>query len=1085
MAKDKIKKYKISKILDYFGVAFLGLFLLFVWQLYKGPIEVPYLKPYIVKALNSDEANYQISVGSVNIELVRSIQPIKIIANNIIYKKKDESFIINAPRTSVSFSIRGLLRGIVAPSSIEVEKPRIYAFMNYGVEADKKNEINKKKLEYYFAGVKDFLERFDSDDKYYAENYINSIAIKNAEVEIHEVELGRKWTLSDVNYNFERNFSSLETSAEALMKINNRVSSVGVNAEFRSLNEDLQVSAYFSDIVPADLLDNILESGKAQDFYQVNLPVSGRVESTIALKDILDGEESLIDSLDKSISKINFQLEGGAGDIMFNDDERMRYQLSSFMLNGDITGGLNNLQIKGAEFDLGGLKTTLGFKVSGLKEYILENSLKDLKASITADIKELGFDDLPRYWPKYIVESAWSWCEDSLFVGKAQNAHFQFDFAYDNKSKNFTLSNLDGKVDVADVSVNYLKEMPNIENVYGQALFSKDSIKVNIDKGVSQGVILTGGYVDLYDLDKNNNYADIKLIMESSVIDALKLIDNPPLYFVRDMKIPADKLSGRAETDLGLKFELKDNLGPDEVKADVKAKLTDVVMKNVIEGTNLTAQTMSLQVSNDSLELSGEAVVDDIPASILWKENFRNQAAKTRYELAFRLDDKVKQKLGVADFELLSAPYIEGYADVKAIINMSDKKDTQIDISANLNNAAIDYSFLGFRKLEGATGGITAKLIFSGSKLKDIPNFTLSKADFNLQGKIGFGKQGNIQLIDIYKIRGPRTNAKAKIEWQAAQTSPEIKINVSGESYDLSEFFAHREEINKEKYEARQQQPTQSTADDEDELENVSDTDIFIAVNNLWTNPHVPISNFAGTAKLRNGIGLYEAHLVGNYGNSKEVKFKADYDPRPNNEYLLTINSNNAGSTLKVLRIYDSMKGGILKIEGKRNANKEFVGHASIRDFNIKDTPVLAKVLSMASLTGIVGMLSGEGIAFSHFDAPFEYKDKVFTVSEGKAFGNVIGITMEGTYNRNTDYLKGKGVIVPAYSINSFIGKIPVIGNILSGKDGSVFAANYSVKGEISDPEVKINPLSALTPSSLKDLFSSLFESKNDVRISN
>ena len=1078
MAKDKVKKYKISKILDYFGVAFLGLFLLFVWQLYKGPIEVPYLKPYIVKALNSDEANYQISVGSVNIELVRSIQPIKIIANNIIYKKKDDSFIINAPRTSVSFSIRGLLRGIVAPSSIEVEKPHIYAFMNYGVEAGKKNEINKKKLEYYFAGVKDFLERFNSDDKYYAENYINSITIQNAEVEIHEVELGRKWLLSDVNYNFERNFSSLDTSAEALIKINDKVSSVGINAEFRSLKNDLQISAYFSDIVPADLLDSILESDKAKNFYQVNLPISGKIDTTIALKDILSGDEGFIDSLDKSVRKINFQLEGGSGDIMFNDDEQMRYQLSSFMLNGNITGGLNNLQIKGAEFDLGGLKTNLGFQVSGLKEYILEDSLKNLKASITADIKELGFDDLPRYWPKYIVESAWSWCEDSLFVGKAQNAHFRFDFAYNNQSKNFTLSNLDGKVDVADVSVNYLKEMPNIENVYAQALFSKDSIKVNIDKGVSQGVILTGGYVDLYDLDKNNNYADIKLIMESSLSDALKLIDNPPLHFVRDMKIPADKLSGRAETDLGLKFELKDNLAPDEVKADVKAKLSDVTMKNVIDGTNLTAQTLSLQVNNDALELSGDAVVDDIPAAILWKENFRNQSAQTRYELAFKLDDKVKQKLGVADFKLLSSPYIEGYADVKAIINMSDQKDTQIDISADLNNASIDYSFLGFRKVGGATGNISAQLVFAGNRLKDIPNFTLSKADFNLQGKIGFGSQGNIQLIDIYKIRGPRTNAKAKIEWPEAQSSSEIKINVSGESYNLSEFFAHREEIYKEKYEAQQQ--SSSTSPEDDEFENISDMDIFIAVNKLWTNPLVPISNFAGTAKLRHGIGLHEAHLVGNYGNSKEVKFKADYDPRPNNEYLLTINSNNAGSTLKVLRIYDSMKGGILKIEGKRKANKEFVGHASIRDFNIKDTPVLAKVLSMASLTGIVSMLSGEGLAFSHFDAPFEYKDKVFTVSEGKAFGNVIGITLDGTYNRNADYLQGEGVIVPAYSINSFIGKIPLIGSILSGKDGSVFAANYSVKGEISDPEVKINPLSALTPSSLKDLFSSLFESKSN-----
>ena len=138
MAKETVKKYKKYKLLDYFGVIFLSLFLFFVWHLYKGPIAVPFLKPYIIQALNGSE-DYQVSLDSVNIELVRSIQPIKIIANNIVYKKADDSFVINAPRTSVSFSLRALLRGIIAPSAIEVDSPNIYAFTSYGIEAGKTN----------------------------------------------------------------------------------------------------------------------------------------------------------------------------------------------------------------------------------------------------------------------------------------------------------------------------------------------------------------------------------------------------------------------------------------------------------------------------------------------------------------------------------------------------------------------------------------------------------------------------------------------------------------------------------------------------------------------------------------------------------------------------------------------------------------------------------------------------------------------------------------------------------------------------------------------------------------------------------
>lgn len=1078
MKKVSTKRYRAHKFLDYLGVAFLCLLMLFIWQLYKGPIAVPYLKPYIIKALNSDDSTYQVSLDSVNIELVRSIQPIKIIANNIVYKKNDDSFIVNAPRTSVSFSIKALLHGIVAPSSIEVDSPRIYAFMNYGIAADNKNDINKKKLEYYVDVVESFMERFNSDDEYYAESYINSINVKNAEVEIHEVDLGRKWAMSDVNYGFNRNFTNITTDFNALLKIKDKVSSIGLEAEFKDFNDILSLKTYFTDVVPADLIGSFLDEEINKKLYQINLPVSGNIETVIDFEEVMKHRDNIVASLDTAVKKINFKFEGGQGDIMFNADESMRYDVSSFLLGGEIVGGIDKVKIENAAFDLGGQKMLLSLYASGVKNYLLENSLKNIELSIVADINDLKFDDLGKYWPRYIAENAWNWCKTSLFVGSAQNAHFQFDFGYDPTKDAVVFKNLAGKTDIADAEVNYLAEMPNIKNIYGQATFSNDSIKVNLDKGVSEGVILTGGYLDLYDLNKAINFANIKLIMESSVTDALRLIDNPPLYFVRDMKIPADKLSGYAVTDLLLNFELKGDLLPDEVHAEVKAKLSDVKMDKVVNGQSLSASKLDLDVTNQSLLLHGDAVLDDVPLKITWKEAFKNKKDKTRYEVSLKLDDAVKKKLGL-DVSVLSAPYVEGYANVNAIILVSDDNKMKIDVKANLQHANIDYSFLGFKKLDGADGYITAELNFANDKLVSIPMFNLYKPDFNLKGKINLDSKGEIKVIDIYNISGPKTNAKAKIEMLTAKGKPFVKINVSGSSYDLTEFFEKNESLDKEQV---GKAPEVIDEEEDDELEKVTNSDIFIAVNSLWTNPYVPISNFAGSVQLRNGIGVYELHLIGNYGNSKQVRLKADYIPKPNKEFLLSIDSNNAGSTLKVLRIYDNMRGGNLRIEAKRNIDKQFVGHASIRDFSIHNTPVVAKLLTVASLTGMVNMLTGEGIAFSHFDAPFEYEDKIITVKEGKAFGNVLGITMNGSYNRLTEVVNGKGVIAPAYSINSLIGRLPLVGGLLSGKDGTVFAANYSIIGGISDPKVSINPLSALSPSSVKDLFASLFGEKNDGR---
>ena len=1076
MAKTTVKKYKTYKILDYIGVVFLSVFLFFVWHLYKGPIAVPFLKPYIIQALNGSE-DYQVTLDSVNIELVRSIQPIKIIANNIIYKKNDDSFIINAPRTSVSFSLRALLRGIIAPSTIEVDSPSIYAFTSYGVEADKKNEINKKKIEYYTQMIEDFLERYDSGDKYFIENYINEIEIKKATFEFHEVDLGRKWTLNDVNYHLKRGAGEIETEASALFDLNGKSSSAGIEAKFDKNNKELDLKTYFSDIIPSDIVNNWVEEKKRKELYQINLPLSGSIESKITLEGILNKRQKIIDALDTAFKNINIQLEGGQGNIMFTTDENFKYDISSFTLEGNIEGGINKLSVKDAEFDVGGQKMTLSFNVSGLKQYILEDSLKEITANITAKIKNLKFDDLPKYWPKYIGESAWKWCEDSLFVGTAQNGEFRFDFGYDKKKKTVVFKDLDGKVYAEDLTVRYINTMPVITNVYGEARFNTNSITINIDKGKSDGVILTGGYVRLYDLDKYNNYADIELKTESSVTDALRLIDNPPLNFVKDMKIPADRLSGEASTTVKLDLELKEDLASDEVKADVKSTLTNVIMKDVIKGKNLTSQALSLIVNNNELILSGAAEIDGIPLTFEWNENFLQKAEKTKYDITFKLDDNVKKKLGLDKIEYVNPPYVEGYADVKAQISIDNSKKTKIDINADIKNAAIDYSFLGFRKLSGSDGNIKAEVELNSNKINAIPSFSLSKPDFNLSGKIELTKTGDLKTIDIDTIKGPKTNARAKIEWLEEKKQPLIKVNVSGNSYDLTEFFEGREANNKQKSKQSQQRIEEQ---EETELENITDSDINIAVNRLWTNKHIPISSFAGTAKLRKGIGLHELHMIGNYGTSKEVKLKADYVPKPNKEYYLSINSNNAGSTLKVLRIYDDMSGGILKIEAKKGSDKKFIGHASIRDFNLHNTPVLAKLLSVASLTGIVGMLSGEGIAFSHLDAPFEYKNKILSVTDARAFGNVLGITMTGEYNWSKEEVSGKGVIAPAYSINSFLGSIPLVGNLLAGKDGTVFAANYSIKGKIDDVKVSINPLSALSPGSVKDLFSTLFGSEDN-----
>ena len=71
MKKLSPQLYFLRKTIDFFMVGMFVVLLLFFWTLYKGPISVPYLKPYIIQALNYDESDYSVGIGDVNLELVR------------------------------------------------------------------------------------------------------------------------------------------------------------------------------------------------------------------------------------------------------------------------------------------------------------------------------------------------------------------------------------------------------------------------------------------------------------------------------------------------------------------------------------------------------------------------------------------------------------------------------------------------------------------------------------------------------------------------------------------------------------------------------------------------------------------------------------------------------------------------------------------------------------------------------------------------------------------------------------------------------------------------------------------------------
>ena len=905
MKKLSPQLYFLRKTIDFFMVGMFVVLLLFFWTLYKGPISVPYLKPYIIQALNYDESDYSVGIGDVNLELVRSVQPLRITAEEINLKKKDGTFAISAPKLYLSFSLRALLKGIIAPSDVSLDNPTVYIFADYGVEKEHIDEANKKKLAFYVDKFKDFLNNYNSPEKIYPESYVNNISIKGAEVEFHEVDLGRKWMLSDLNFEFSRNLVNLELTADALVNLNDKVASVGFESEYHATSDKLDLEVYFSDLILSDIISSIdskqTDEEKASVF-RIEVPVNGKINTVIDVSDILQHPENSAAYLSDAVKKINFELDGGHGYVAFDNDEKYNYEIDEMVLAGDLTGGFDELNIKNADFKMGGQTAQISFAAKGLENYYLEHSLEGVTAEFTAKIDAFSLEYLSRFWPRYLAEPAWQWCKDGLTGGQAKNGKFVFKFGYDNQTKSFGLLNLDGIADLEDGDLHYLDGMPEVHNVYGRAKFSMQNISIDVDKGVSDGVIITGGNVNIYDLNKNDNFISINLIGNSSITDALNLINNPPLKIAAGMGVAQKTIHGNVDVQLKLDFELKKDLDGKDIKVDVKADLHDVSNSDFMPGHNLSAENLLLLVNTDGWSLNGEAKYDDLPIKLAINEKFAEKKYKSKCNISFKLDDAAKKALGL-DWDVLQAPNISGYAWVDADITVQQNDEIAVKVKADLKNTAIDFAYLGFVKPLNQAASASADVTLLKDKIKSVKNLKLQKSGFNIAGDLTMYANGRVKSVDINQIKGPKTSARAKVSLSDS-ADPWLKVEISGPSYDLSPFF---EQVKSKHQKNSKQLPVQEN--DDDGLEKANNTDIFMTVNSLWTNNTTPIQNFAGSAKIRKGIGMEELHMVGNYGIDKSIKLKLDYIPKGNKEHYLSIDSNNAGSTFKVVRLDDNMVG--------------------------------------------------------------------------------------------------------------------------------------------------------------------------------
>ena len=443
---------------------------------------------------------------------------------------------------------------------------------------------------------------------------------------------------------------------------------------------------------------------------------------------------------------------------------------------------------------------------------------------------------------------------------------------------------------------------------------------------------------------------------------------------------------------------------------------------------------------NIKSKIKTDEVVIDYKSQRIKKylSNFKNQINLSESTLDLIYNDK-KFK-----FDLKSNYNINNIND-DISLNI-EKKDNKyfFDVGIDLDSAEIQINELEYIKKKGIKSNLNINGIY-----KDNNEVIFNKINFNEDEKkiiiqnLEIGTNDKIKNLDLFKI-----NLLNKSEKRNELEFKKINNNyyLTGSNFDGSKNIKS--------------------------LLNNSSKSIFSIFKNLNTNIYLDIgkyfvdevsylSNVRGEIQIKDNK-VFKSSIDAKL--NKKSKFKLNINTNDKKQKITNLEIERPEPFIKNFKFIKGFKEGSLIYKSSQYESK-IKSNLKIIDFKVQEVPVLAKLLTLASLQGIADLLTGEGIRFKDFEMDYETFGNTTTIKELYAIGPAVSVMMEG-YIVKDELTSLKGTLVPATTINKTISKIPMLGEILVGKKigEGVFGVSFKIKGPPKKLKTNVNPIKTLTP---------------------
>lgn len=1003
-----------------------------IWRLMQGPLELDWLAPYLETAFERSGIGLKVAISGVRFGIDRSTHQLDLRAEDVHVSLPDGEPLASFPEMATSFALGALLRGQLTPTQVIVERPIVHLVRDAsGLIAA---QIGTSEAAAPDLGPQVLEQLVGPRERDAPLGLLPELSIRGATVIVDDRQFGRTWRADRVDLSVERGPKGVRGDFSLAIPMGTSLPELHARYTYFAERQVFDLDISFDGVQPADIPPLVPELVQLQ---HVKAPVSGTLRTRIDLA----RRQAQGSRLDLTLGKGEVRSEWlPAGSVAIDKGE----------LHAIYAPENSEVRLEKVALDLGGgAELVVNGTLAGVTQELIaapEDARPPghLTGQLAAALRHVPVARFGEIWPMVLSPGGRRWAVDNIQDGVLDEATVELGLDLDPVAHTATVLSAQGSLRYHDLAINYFNGLPLVRQVGGTASFAGKELDFIPTGGTLKGLKVTGGSLRITDLGGHPEWLTIDLTLAGPLQDMLEVIDSKPLRYAHEIGIDPAHVAGQAESQLRFRLPLIDDLKLDAVDYSAKATITGGALDKAVLDRKMADGNFALEIARTGAHLQGTARLDDIPskldANILFHPKSGPHAV---YRVGLTLDAAAQRRLDLD----LAPDYLKGpiAADITYTVFGGNRGEATAVL--DLRNATLAIPEAAWEKPPDRPGSATLVLDLDNEKITRIPQIEVAASGLD-------GRFAAVLSDDHQHIAGV-----------------DIRRLVIGES-DVSGVVTRRPgggwraDVHAARVDARPMIKDATSAAPSRESAPLA---VDARIDRLVFGPHRELNHVTANLSRSDGIwrsGRIEGRLADGHGMS--LQFGEEDGHR------LIFKSDDFGATLKLFDLADGVVGGQVTVDGELaevDGKRTLRAHLDGENYSLVRAPLMTRILAFPSLTGFTSMLAGTNLPFFALRSDFSYAGSRLTIDRLLAFGEAIGVTAKGWFDLDRDWLELRGTVAPAYALNSLIGNFPIVGQLLGGGSQGLFAANYRLSGASADPQVMVNPLGALAPGILRELF--------------